>query len=714
MKQFLTRLLCIIFISAFNLLSQPFWNAGEGPYGGTLLEFAFNSQGHIYGAGYNGLFKSTNNGQDWESVSPQTFLNFFQVNSVAIDQLDNIYAGTFLGIFKSTDNGVTFNPSNNGLTDLSINAIEINSLGVLFAGSFSGVSRSTDGGANWSVVSNGLPPGTGIQNFVIDQSTNEIFAGTFSGVFSSTNNGDNWNDISSGLPANSSVTSLDLSPPGSRGGNYLYAGTNQGAYRYDRLLQTWLHLATGLGIAYIYALAVNFQGDIFVGTETGIFRHLATANQWTQLNVALIFSYVTALAVTPLGYLLAGEDWGGPLLSMDNGNTWLRIISGLTAYGIASLYYSHILGKFFIGTDAGYFKGLAALTGWLLMYPETFPFFYVVATAYSSLGFLFAATAFQGMWRSSDEGASWQQVNNGLTNLFITALVINALGHLYASTQGGGVFFSDDNGDNWVALNAGLTVLFVTTLYLSAFGDLYAGTVNAGLFKYNFGLSQWAQLTLTGLTSFYITAILVNSLGDIFAGTGNGLFLLTTGTSTWVALGLAATIINDLTRRSYERSVVEEIFVATPAGVFSSSDVGSNWNPVNTGFGGNLNASKLAADSSGGIYVAVNGGGTFSNSGPNIINLLENNIPDNYLLKQNYPNPFNPTTTIQFAIPKQSFIHLEIFNSLGEKVSTLVSETLSAGTYEYEWNAEGLPSGVYLYRLSTENFMQTKKLLLMK
>jgi len=89
-------------------------------------------------------------------------------------------------------------------------------------------------------------------------------------------------------------------------------------------------------------------------------------------------------------------------------------------------------------------------------------------------------------------------------------------------------------------------------------------------------------------------------------------------------------------------------------------------------------------------------------------------LPKEFNLYQNYPNPFNPSTTIQFAIPKESFTKLEIFNAIGEKVSTLILENLSAGIYEYEWNAEGLPSGVYLYRLSTENFTQTKKLLLMK
>jgi hypothetical protein len=89
-------------------------------------------------------------------------------------------------------------------------------------------------------------------------------------------------------------------------------------------------------------------------------------------------------------------------------------------------------------------------------------------------------------------------------------------------------------------------------------------------------------------------------------------------------------------------------------------------------------------------------------------------VPETFSLFQNYPNPFNPSTTIQFSIPEQSFVKLEIFTTLGEKTSTLVSEELNAGNYKYEWNAERLPSGIYFYKLKVNNFEETRKLILMK
>lgn len=85
-----------------------------------------------------------------------------------------------------------------------------------------------------------------------------------------------------------------------------------------------------------------------------------------------------------------------------------------------------------------------------------------------------------------------------------------------------------------------------------------------------------------------------------------------------------------------------------------------------------------------------------------------------YSLLQNYPNPFNPETTIKFSLPVKEVVKLEIFNNLGEKVSDLINGVREAGSYEIKFNAENLPSGIYLYRLQAGSFMQSRKLILIK
>jgi M6 family metalloprotease-like protein len=91
-----------------------------------------------------------------------------------------------------------------------------------------------------------------------------------------------------------------------------------------------------------------------------------------------------------------------------------------------------------------------------------------------------------------------------------------------------------------------------------------------------------------------------------------------------------------------------------------------------------------------------------------------NKIPSVYNLEANYPNPFNPTTTIKYAVPKESLVSIKIYNSLGQKVADLLNENQIAGYYELEFDASTLPSGVYFYQMQAGNYVETKKMMLMK
>jgi len=92
----------------------------------------------------------------------------------------------------------------------------------------------------------------------------------------------------------------------------------------------------------------------------------------------------------------------------------------------------------------------------------------------------------------------------------------------------------------------------------------------------------------------------------------------------------------------------------------------------------------------------------------------EINTPDNITLYQNYPNPFNPSTKIKFEIMKTGYVKLIIYDVLGNEVSTLIRDTIPAGTYEVEFGATGLTSGIYFYKLNAGEYSQTKKMILLK
>jgi len=94
--------------------------------------------------------------------------------------------------------------------------------------------------------------------------------------------------------------------------------------------------------------------------------------------------------------------------------------------------------------------------------------------------------------------------------------------------------------------------------------------------------------------------------------------------------------------------------------------------------------------------------------------LVDNISPSDFVLEQNYPNPFNPSTTISFGIPVRSNVLLKVFDIVGNEIITLVNEEKSAGRYNVKFDANKLASGIYYYQLKTENFIETKKMILMK
>ncbi len=120
----------------------------------------------------------------------------------------------------------------------------------------------------------------------------------------------------------------------------------------------------------------------------------------------------------------------------------------------------------------------------------------------------------------------------------------------------------------------------------------------------------------------------------------------------------------------------------------------------------------------GGLYAAIINGDTIGT----ITHVNDPKIAiDDYELYQNYPNPFNPTTKIRFVIPDVETLRatslqtgLAIYNILGKKIATLVNEYKQPGTYEIEFNAANLSSGVYFYRLTAGNFSETKKMVLLR
>ena len=156
-------------------------------------------------------------------------------------------------------------------------------------------------------------------------------------------------------------------------------------------------------------------------------------------------------------------------------------------------------------------------------------------------------------------------------------------------------------------------------------------------------------------------------------------------------------------------------------GVYLSTNNGTSWTSVNTGmmsldYGVVSTVHSLAVVGSS-LYAGTRGAGVWQRPLSEMITDIEENqgtLPWKFSLEQNYPNPFNPATIINYSVPKTAFVTIKIYDILGREIKTIVNEEKIAGNYSVQFNGTGLSSGIYFYRMKSGDFVQTKKLVLLK
>lgn len=669
---------------------------------------------------------------------------------------NNLFVGSN-GVFLTTNNGGSWSAA--GLANQSINKLAI--LGsILFAGTNdSGVYSSTNKGTNWIRITNGLPSNMSVT--VLTVLGTNIFAGFFNGLSSlyiSTNNGANWTGISS-----HHTLSLAIS------GTNIFAGTySDGVFLSTNNGSNWTPINNGLtGLALTIRSLLVVGSNIFAGTPWGIYKSTDNGGSWNQSNNGILQANVSCLTVLGTN-ILAGEFSynRGIFLSTNSGASWSQLNNGLIGSSLV-IYFLQVSGtNIFAGTLGGVSFSSNNGTNWTSVGLMNYTINSFAVLTSTSGNRLYSGTYGGGIFFSSNFGSSWTQVNNGLTNKRINALIVtpNASGkRIFAGTEGNGVFLSTNSGTSWTPYNSGLQ-----SLYIRALSGIQTGTFSTLLFAGTNGVyrsadngASWTSAN-NGLTSGIVNTFLVTET-NIFAGTNSGVFLSTNSGTYWTVAGLSSKDINALAVSGTNLFAGVGIY---PYGIFLSTNNGINWEDVSTGLpnlpirtlvvsGTNLFAGVGNDITGGGVYMTSNNGGSWiqKNQGFNVIPsvgsiFIENDylfagtggqtglygqsvwrrtlseiigikqvsefIPNNYSLSQNYPNPFNPTTNIEFSLTEKSFVKMIVFDITGKEVAELVNENLSAGTFRYEFNAENLPSGLYFYKLVTDKFSKTKRMILIK
>jgi photosystem II stability/assembly factor-like uncharacterized protein len=383
---------------------------------------------------------------------------------------------------------------------------------------------------------------------------------------------------------------------------------------------------------------------------------------------------------------------------------WVKISDGMQTN--ETIYSLSRNGNtlFAASSDTGLFKSTNNGTNW--QYINGVPSNVLLYSVYASGSNIFVGANGAGVYRSVDNGVNWLQVNAGLTDFDPRAFIVKGQ-YVFAAIQGTKVYRSPNNGTDWFPVTAGLPALnyrnfaiFGNNLYVcAACGVIYKSTNDGDTWAaFNSGVSN---------TNVYDIKVLGT---DMYAASNGGVLRSTNGGSNWV-------VANQGITGSPQALLTKEtnVVAGSTSGVFRSTNNGLTWTNFNQGLT-TTNVLSIMEDGTY-MYVGTSGGSIFRRPLTEIILGVHNistEIPGDYTLSQNYPNPFNPVTNINFAIPKSSNVKIKVYDARGKEAATLLNEKMSAGSYRVDFDGADFSSGIYYYTLESDNFIQTKSMILLK
>ncbi len=337
------------------------------------------------------------------------------------------------------------------------------------------------------------------------------------------------------------------------------------------------------------------------------------------------------------------------------------------------------------------------------------------------------------VWRSSDSGGTWVQMNTGLTSNSVISVAVKDNGLVFAGAMDGSIFRSTDGGQNWQRLRLHLgKFVGIRMIDIASDGTVLAGTTQGRLYRSSDNGRTWhSSLILPSPRESW--SFVAASQGEVFA-TGQGYrywkHQFYTAVFRSVDNGRRFSKVAELSGilpRTIDADKSGNVFIGSESGVYVSSDHGVTWNQRDSGLTNPvLTAIRIAPD--GFVYAGTGSGEMYRSIQPlSSSSMLAgmgeklHDQPLSYSLGQNYPNPFNPSTTIEFELPTDSKVVLKIYNLLGQIVATLTEGVQPSGHEIVEWNASSFPSGTYFYRLEatsvtnpTETFTSVRKMVLIK
>lgn len=405
--------------------------------------------------------------------------------------------------------------------------------------------------------------------------------------------------------------------------------------------------------------------------------------QWVQQTSGTTAQLNSVSAVSDQICWVAGAS-GTVLRTTNAGVSWLNStgnisasFTGVNIWGVDGLT-ALVAGT--IGSNAFVYRTSNGGVNWTQVFTQTGGFINSVQLTGGLFGYMMGdpVGGRWSLWNTSTIGLSWDS----------TSLRLAGTG---------------EAGYNNGMYITGTRVWFVTN---TATGKIYTST--------NSGATFTAQQT--GSTSTSFGSIWFNYVFAGMASSNGSLFYTSNGGTSWAAVTNApggTANINGITGKNtrwwFTRSTES-------TSIYTSGDNGVTWTSQScpSGSYAHITLGRLSTGGTANVWAVGDAGKIIYLSGVVGIEPVNSQVPSEFKLEQNYPNPFNPQTSINFSLPKSSFVKLKIYNAAGKVVSELINENKAAGNYSVMFDGTDLSSGVYFYSLESDNFRETKSMMLVK
>ncbi len=700
MKKTIITLLFIL--SQTAIFSQGGWEviySSEYVYTPYFRDISFFNEQTGWVLTQSNVRKTTNAAQNWIthniSHNNNNSMNCFQFLN---ENTGWVLEGKYL-IFTSNSgaNWVTIDTTTFGIKGMYFKDISNG----WYCGTSGMIRKTTNGGHNWLSLSSGTT--YNLNSIAFADNDFGVCGGDWGTILWTTNGGINWNNFTDNyMNFFINVKFFDSQTCIVTGtGSIIYRTTNRG--------ENWVPHFTNLLIQNTIEVNSANTGYVF-GSPFSYLRSANSGSSWEQVTANGLISQVFAASVTPANSFWCAADSGMIFRSTDNGNNWnIAHREYITKENLKSVYFTDQSTGFAVGTHGVLLKTTNSGVNWSYQNLGTGKSLNSIKFVNSSTGFIGGAEGYLGVvLKTTNSGNNWQTVYNDSLQLISMHFINPTTG--WCAGNYGAFLKTTDAGNSWVktAITTSPPLSYINDIFFINENTGFIGsngmhkTTNGGLNWYRVSIFTIISIQFVGNTGFALSS----TSGNFMKSTNLG--------ENWITYTVEGSNRKDL------------YFINSETGWLNTSNIirkttngGVNWNIQNTNSNSIAVNSIFFIDENRGWVVGDNGGIMRTTNGGIGITQISAEIPRYYTLFQNYPNPFNPVTKIRFSIPSfaettRRVVSLKIYDILGKEIAVLVNEILTPGTYEVGWNASNFSSGIYFYSLFTDNYTQTRKMVIVK